>query len=173
MVELEVLFNEDGEGKTGPKVRNCYMRDVGTQTAKQTRGRKPSLLAPVKGNKKTEEKDKFWLRAFRSAMRKHFHRKKKELASCDRSFWREYLSKDGEPGKNNRFSSYSRSYKNHLFSRHSFVKCFREWLATDGMQELRIKHNPELEPVTYQVLLEYAREVLFVYEVPQPDSTAE
>lgn len=170
MEELDAVFGEEHEVETKPApcYRSCYMREISTQTIKPQKGRKLNSIAATKGGKKTEEKDKFWLRAFRSSMKKDFHRIKKELATGDRSFWREYLSKEGEPGKTNRFSSYSRSYKDHLFGRPGFVIRFRKWLEKDGLQELENKHSSDTEPETYRVLLEYAREVLAVYQVGVP-----
>jgi len=169
--ELDAVFigaEHEEEAKSSPRYRACLMREISTQTARPPKSRKPNSIASTKGGKKTEEKDKFWLRAFRSAMKKNFHRIKKELATGDRSFWREYLSKEGEPGKTNRFSSYSRSYKDHLFGRPGFVLQFRKWLEKDGLQELENKHSLDTEPDTYRVLLEYAREVLAVYQVDMP-----
>ena len=170
MEDLDAIFKGEHceETKAPAKFRCCYMKEASTQTSRVPKARNSSQIVPTKGAKKTEEKDKFWLRAFRSAMKKHFHLIKKEVATNDRSFWREYLSKEGEPGKTNRYSSYSRKYKAYLFSRPGFVARFRKWLEKDGLEELKNKHNPETEPDTFRVLLEYAREVLAVYQVAYP-----
>ena len=162
--DLEAIFIEYEVGKVECNMRNCSVRDVSTQTVRQPRRNKQKMgHFQGKCSRKTEEKDKFWLRAFRSAMKKEINHSKYEISTCDRLFWREYLSKAGEPGRDSRFPSYNRSYKNYLFSRISFVQCFRRWLEIEGASELRKRHCPERDPEMYRMMWEYA-EVLAGYE---------
>lgn len=165
MDELDGLFQEGHEEgiKDPPMFRYCLMREVSTQTEKPHRGRRPNPPSFLTGTKKTEEKDKFWLRAFRSAMKRDFPNFKSDLPLSDRAFWRDYVSKAGEPGKSHRFQSYSRSYKDHLFSRREFAERFAHWLETEGVRELRRKYNPEVKPDMYAMMWEYAKDVLAVY----------
>lgn len=79
--------------------RYCLKREMSTQTDKPKRGRKPKNVKPFK---KTEEKDKFWLRAFRTYIKKEYRRFKSDLLLTERAFWREYLSKIGQPERSTR-----------------------------------------------------------------------
>lgn len=165
MDELDGLFQQEHEeGIKDPQMfRYCMMREISTQTEKPHRGRKPNPPSFLTGTKKTEEKDKFWLRAFRSAMKRDFPGFKSDLPLSDRAFWRDYVSKAGEPGKAHRFQSYSRSYKDYLFSSREFAERFGQWLETEGVRELRRKYNPEAKPEMYEMMWEYAKNVLAVY----------
>jgi len=167
MEELEEVFSGAREEEVPGQFRLCLMREMSTQTAKLPRGRRPNPKSQEVGCRKNEEKDKFWLRAFRSAMKRDFPKLKKGLG--DRSFWRDYLGKFGEPGKSHQYPSYNRKYKNHLFSHTVFTQRFRTWLDSEGAQTLRLKHNPDTKPETYRMLWEYAREVLAVYQVEEKE----
>ena len=69
--------------------------------AKKRRGRKPLRpFDPVK--KKTEEKDKYWLRAFRSYMKENYAVFRGEMSADDRLFWKDHLGPDGKPEKGRR-----------------------------------------------------------------------
>lgn len=69
--------------------------------ARKRRGRKPLRpFDPVK--KKTEEKDKYWLRAFRSYMKTNYAVLRGEMSADDRTFWKEHLGSDGKPEKGRR-----------------------------------------------------------------------
>ena len=111
--------------------------------------------------KKTEEKDKYWLRAFRAYMKTHFVQVRKTMTAEDRFFWRDYLSPEGKPEKGNRFSSFGRQYKNALFSNESFVRYFQDWFCTFGEKEL-LKKCPRDTPL-WTVLYYYAAEELLRY----------
>lgn len=129
------------------------------------RGRKPSRpFDPV--HKKTEEKDKFWLRAFRAYMKTHYPEIRKGLTPQDRFFWREYLGPDGQPVKGNRFSSYGRLYKQHLFSEDTFVQQFQDWFLAFGDSVLS-KKCVRLSPM-WLVFYDYGSKDLFNFNPSSP-----
>jgi hypothetical protein len=105
------------------------------------RGRKPIRPNdPIK--KKTEEKDKYWLRMFRGYMKGKYPEVSHLLTSDEQQFWLDHLSSKGVPDKGNIFSSYGKKYKNHLFSQASFVTYFQEWFHQFGEIELGRKCKP-------------------------------
>jgi hypothetical protein len=55
---------------------------------------------PIK--KKTEEKDKYWLRAFRTYMQGAYLDIQVSLFPHEQIFWRSFLSAAGKPGKEKR-----------------------------------------------------------------------
>jgi hypothetical protein len=62
------------------------------------RGRKPLRPQdPVK--KKTEEKDKYWLRGFRAYMKLEYERLRPSFVPADQLFWRDHLGAGGKPEK--------------------------------------------------------------------------
>lgn len=68
---------------------------------KRRRGRKPLRPQdPIK--KKTEEKDKYWLRAFRAYMQTIYAEVDGFLCPQEREFWQEHLSPAGKPEKGNK-----------------------------------------------------------------------
>jgi hypothetical protein len=68
---------------------------------KPRRGRKPLRPQdPIK--KKTEEKDKYWLRAFRAYMQTIISDIEDYLCPTEQDFWREHLSAVGKPEKGNK-----------------------------------------------------------------------
>lgn len=68
---------------------------------KRRRGRKPLRPQdPIK--KKTEEKDKYWLRAFRAYMQSIYTEVEGVFSSSETQFWIEHLSAAGKPEKGNR-----------------------------------------------------------------------
>ena len=101
----EVLTNlhEIPVKKKSPKMRK-------TNAIHKKRGRKPIRpLDPVK--KKTEEKDKYWLRNFRKYIKEIFAKISNNLSEEDYEFWTEHLGLQGVPEKGNKFSSYGKKYK--------------------------------------------------------------
>jgi hypothetical protein len=86
------------------------------------RGRKK--LRPYNPTK-TEVMDKFWLRGFREYIRVNFDNLRKILD--DTKFWVFFCGKNGIPGKKGPYLSYSKAYKNYLFSNQSFCKMFVTW----------------------------------------------
>ena len=89
------------------------------------RGRKPIRPNdPIK--KKTEEKDKYWLRGFRGYMKTKYPDIAHTLTPEEQAFWLDHLSTKGVPDKGNVFFSYGKRYKNHLFCQPSFVFYFHE-----------------------------------------------
>ena len=108
---------------------------------KPKRGRKQVRPSdPIKI--KTEEKDKFWLRAFRSNIRTIISCKWNELVKEEEFFWKFYFSVNGKPGKKRRFLSYCKKYKDFLFSSQFFKSKFCYWFANYGREALLKKYNP-------------------------------
>ena len=134
-------------------------------TEKRKRGRKPIRPNdPVK--KKTEEKDKYWLRAFRAYMKEIYSHVKQNFTEFEKDFWRSHLRTDGKPDKGNRFLSYGRKYKDHLFSHDTFITYFKNWFQDHGEEELSKKHKPE-SPLWF-VFYDYADKELFHYTPRKP-----
>jgi len=124
------------------------------------RGRKPIRPNdPIK--KKTEEKDKYWLRMFRGYMKARYSEVVHLLSTEEQSFWLEHLSSKGVPDKGNVYSSYGKKYKNHLFSQPSFVSYFQEWFYKYGEIELGRKCNPGSD--LWFVFFDYASKELVSY----------
>ena len=106
---------------------------------KKKRGRKPIRPQdPVK--KKTEEKDKYWLRSFRKYIKDNFNKIAVNLSQEDYNFWTVHLSAQGVPDKSNVFSSYGRKYKNFLFSNLDFVQRYQQWFMEHGENEITRKY---------------------------------
>mmetsp|Transcript_16738 Transcript_16738/g.16644 ORF Transcript_16738/g.16644 Transcript_16738/m.16644 type:complete len:243 (+) Transcript_16738:5-733(+) len=126
------------------------------------RGRRPLRpFDPIK--KKTEEKDKYWLRSFRSFMKFNYPKIEHTLSNQDKVFLQEYLSPRGKPDKGNKFLSYGKKYKDYLFSHQIFVDQYREWFKSYGQAELskKCKVGSDLWFVYY----DYASKDLFSYSV--------
>ncbi|CAG9333143.1 unnamed protein product [Blepharisma stoltei] len=134
--------------------------DPVSYTSNRKRGRKPIRPNdPIK--KKTEEKDKYWLRSFRSYIADEYSNFKDKLNSEENSFWIIYLSSKGKPDKGNKFLSYGRRYKNYLFSQPSFVKYFQEWFTNFASQELSRKCKPGTD--LWFVFYDYGANDLYNY----------
>lgn len=127
---------------------------------KNKRGRKP-LRPQDPVRRKTEEKDKYWLRAFRAFMQSRFQAEKKSMAGEDRFFWREYLSTEGKPDKGNKFLSYGQKYKDYLFSHTTFTVHFKEWFLQFGQSTLEQKYKPSSD--LWFVYYDYAQKELLSY----------
>ena len=114
---------------------------------------------PVK--KKTEEKDKYWLRSFRKYIKENFNKIAVNLSQEDYNFWTTHLSAQGVPDKSNIYSSYGRKYKNCLFSNLDFVQRFQQWFIDHGENEITRKYptNSDLWFVFY----DYGLKELFNY----------
>ncbi|CAG9322019.1 unnamed protein product [Blepharisma stoltei] len=129
---------------------------------KKKRGRKPLRPNdPIK--KKTEEKDKYWLRSFRSYMKFHFQKIEESLSKEEKKFWHMYLGNKGKPEKGNRFLSYGKKYKDFLFSHKTFVDQYREWFTEQGQAELLKKY--EIGSDLWFVYYDYAAKDLFNYQL--------
>lgn len=149
--EVLVKLNEI-EAKSAPRRRK--------NGAGKKRGRKPIRpLDPVK--KKTEEKDKYWLRSFRKYIKENFHKFSYTLIPDDLTFWSEHLSTQGVPEKHNRFSSYGKKYKNYLFSNNDFVCRFQQWFLENGEAEISKKYPPGSD--LWFVFYDYGSKELFNY----------
>ncbi|CAG9319024.1 unnamed protein product [Blepharisma stoltei] len=131
------------------------------------RGRKPLRPNdPIK--KKTEEKDKYWLRVFRAHMKSQYSKIKPRLTKEDQLFWLEYLGSEGKPGKGNKFLSYGKRYKNFLFSHPTFVAYFRDWFTNHGQDDLSKKTQQGSD--LWYVYYDYASKDLFNY-IPHGSSS--
>jgi len=117
------------EPKIGKDPRRKSGRRVGRPTEKPTETMK----------KKVEEMDKYWLRCFRAYMKVSYGLRAK-LASSQLTFWDHYMSKEGEPGKKTPFRSYSRKYKESLFTNDSFRRQFALWFSQFGQENLSKKY---------------------------------
>lgn len=95
------------------------------------RGRKP-LRPQDPIRKKTEQKDKYWFRTFRSYMRENYTLLSPAMSHEAQSFWKAYLSLAGRPSKGGQFPSYSKEYKNYLFGHVTFDEYFTQWFRCSG-----------------------------------------
>jgi len=130
------------------------------QEGKRKRGRRPLRpFDPIK--KKTEEKDKYWLRGFRAYMKEHYNQLRGDLGAEERLFWRDYLGTGGKPEKGNAYLSYGKKYKNFLFSQQSFTRLFKDWFVRWGQEELAKKCAPNSD--LWFVFYDYGEKELFNY----------
>lgn len=131
-------FSESADGKAEDSRQSPKTEGFDQVPEKKKRGRKPLRpLDPVR--KKTEEKDKYWLRAFRAYMRMYYPTVREHMRSDDQEFWDWYLSAEGKPGKGNQFASYGKLYKQSIFSHSTFTLFFRQWFREFGDLELSKK----------------------------------
>ncbi|CAG9313328.1 unnamed protein product [Blepharisma stoltei] len=134
---------------------------------KKKRGRRPLRPHdPIK--KKTEEKDKYWLRAFRAYMKELYPKISDKMGLEEQVFWNEHLGSNGKPEKGNRFLSYGKRYKNYLFTRPYFVTLFQDWFKEHGKAELSKKCKPGSD--LWFVFYDYATKDLLNY-VPTGSSS--
>ncbi|OMJ67954.1 hypothetical protein SteCoe_34745 [Stentor coeruleus] len=87
---------------------------------------------------KTEVMDKFWFRGFREFMKANYLDLKPYLDNDD--FWSGFLGKGGIPGKKSLYLSYSKAYKQSLFSTTSFSKVFIAWACFYGLTKIPRKN---------------------------------
>lgn len=127
---------------------------------KPKRGRRPLRpYDPIR--KKTEEKDKYWLRAFRSHIRKVVESQEIKMGKEEMEFWEFYLGPHGKPGKGHKFLSYGKKYKGYLFSNQFFVEKFRTWFDANGESLLLKKYEPGT--AEWFVFFDYAARDLYYY----------
>lgn len=131
-----------------------------TPALRKKRGRRP-LRPNDPIRKKTEEKDKYWLRAFRAYMKLHFTIKKETMNEFELLFWLNHLGPTGKPEKGKKYRSYGTKYKDFLFSHSTFVNYFQEWFTECGHEELSKRCNPESG--LWVVFYNYAAEELINY----------
>ncbi|CAG9330247.1 unnamed protein product [Blepharisma stoltei] len=142
---------------------------AGSQGGKKKRGRRPLRpFDPIK--KKTEEKDKYWLRSFRSYMKFNYPNIESTLTDEEKDFWLDHLGGNGKPDKGNRFLSYGKKYKDYLFSHQTFVEQFQSWFSNYGQCELVKKCKPETD--LWFVYYDYASKELYNY-TPQKEKIPE
>ncbi|OMJ92019.1 hypothetical protein SteCoe_5338 [Stentor coeruleus] len=136
---------------------------------KPKRGRKP--LRPDDPIRiKTEEKDKFWLRAFKSHMRKVVDLHWKDFCNEEKLFWKFYFSANGKPGKKRRFLSYGKQYKNFLFESCFFKSKFKDWFTNQGQAVLEKKYK--LGSDEWFVYYNYCEQELFSYNEERISNTS-
>jgi hypothetical protein len=133
---------------------------AGNRNDRPKRGRRPLRpYDPIR--KKTEEKDKYWLRAFRSHIRKIVENNEIIMGNDEADFWEFYLGPNGKPGKGHKFLSYGKKYKGYLFANEFFVKRFRQWFEETGDQLLLKKY--ERGTAEWFVFYDYAARDLYYY----------
>ena len=146
--------------KPNPNPTKTLEKKQPMSPVQKKRGRKPIRPNdPIK--KKTEEKDKYWLRVFRGYMKTRYPEVSHLLTTDEQNFWLDHLSAKGVPDKGNIFSSYGKKYKNHLFSQPSFVHYFQEWFYQYGEVELSRKCSPGSD--LWFVFFDYASKELINY----------
>lgn len=124
--EAMALVEETREGES---VLTMVPMHVPTSEAgTQTEPRRTYLPS----TKKAEELDKFWLRQFRKYMKSHYATLKTAMTIAEKTCWKNYLLPDMKPDKNRTFKSYSRTYKQKLFSDPAFLPGFRRWFEREG-----------------------------------------
>ena len=161
---LQAVHRAEGEE---PETRGLL--DLHSGPTKKKRGRRPLRpLDPVR--KKTEEKDKYWLRAFRAYMRTAYPALKERVSAEDQEFWDMYLSPAGKPGKGGKFSSYGKAYKSFLFSQSTFMRYFRHWFNEHGETELSKKCTKSTD--LWFVFYDYASKDLYWHPDYQEDPLA-
>jgi len=134
---------------------------------KRKRGRRP-LRPQDPIRKKTEEKDKYWLRAFRSHMSGNFEKLKPQMSPDEIEFWDFYLSHLGKPGKGHKFLSYGKQYKKFLFTTDTFMKYFRKWFDQHGEELLAKKYEPGSDK--WFVFFDYAARDLYYFNGQKVES---
>ena len=133
--ELGLLFNPQIEMLTG---------GICEETKEMPRKRGRKKLRPHNPTK-TEVMDKFWLRGFREFMKNNYV----VLEACmsNLNFWELFLGKRGMPGKKGIYLSFSKAYKQYLFSISTFCIFFTAWASLYGMSKIprrNFKGNWEL-----------------------------
>ena len=142
---------------------------MGAAPAKKKRGRRPLRPNdPIK--KKTEEKDKYWLRAFRAFMKSSYSSMKQEFSPTEVEFWESYLAHSGKPEKGRAYLSYGKRYKNYLFSHETFSNQFRAWFYKYA--EIELAKKCARDSALWAVFYNYAVEELLYY-VPRGCSSLE
>ena len=168
---IVLVSEEEGGEATGQEDLPSEDFAVLSLMDKGKRGRRPIRpFDPIK--KKTEEKDKYWLRAFRGYMKTNYPKLKKNMTADERFFWRDHLSPEGKPEKGNRFLSYGKLYKKSLFSNTCFVRLFQQWFLEHAEEELLKKCVRDSD--LWFVFYDYGSKELFSYNPsapsPPPDS---
>jgi hypothetical protein len=89
-----------------------------TTISSSKRARK--LKWPNLRGRKTEDLNKFWIRKFRSYMRKNTHLL---FGVRDPTWWEDFMDRRKEPGNRRApFSSYNKKFKKHLKSNDEYLK---------------------------------------------------
>jgi hypothetical protein len=140
--------------------QNPILEKKKSSNIQKKRGRKfIRPLDPIK--KKTEEKDKYWLRNFRKYIKENFNKISANMIQDDIKFWNEHLSTQGVPEKGNKFSSYGKKYKNYLFTNLDFVNRFQQWFLENAENEISKKYP--LGSDLWFVFYDYGIKELFNY----------
>lgn len=101
----EVEQIEAGDAKNERQMSPETTQTPGQKDAllcRKVKRRRRSSKPPNAIHKKTEEKDKYWLRAFRKHMRGCYPKLRRTLSPEDQQFWDFFLSHCGNPNKGNK-----------------------------------------------------------------------
>ena len=167
--EKEIQALQLGKKASSSRARKSLMsvKTGSHDLRKQIMGFAKSLPTKSRIKKKTEEKDKYWLRAFRAYMKSAYSALKFGFSAQDQEFWESYLSHSGKPEKGRSYSSYGRRYKAYLFSHYTFAQNFRIWFREYAGQCLKKKYTPG--SALWTVYYNYATEELLTL-VRAPDT---
>ena len=135
--------------------------EISTQTETfEKRPRKP-IKKGVVGNRKREDKDKFWLRQFRRYIKKAYITLKIRMPPEERSYWKIYLTPEMKPDRGHIFKSYCDKYRTTLFESVYFRQRFGRWFTSEGEKIIReLKEQGKITEETGALFLEYAQEQL-------------
>ena len=119
---------------------DCPSEESGLRTGRKRGVGRPTEKPTEFMKKKGEEMDKYWLRSFRAYMKENYAFLRGRLTRSQETFWDHYMSKEGEPGKTTPFHSYSRKYRDSLFTEYSFRRQFELWFSKFGEENLSKKY---------------------------------
>ena len=88
--------------------------------------------------RKSEDFDKYWIRKFRSYLRKNM-----DLLCLlsDEPFWKWFMSPQSEPKTKHMFKSYNKKYRAYLRSQPEFLRLMRNWYWEYGNNETLAKFD--------------------------------
>jgi hypothetical protein len=124
-------------------------------------------LRPTLRGMKSEDIDKYWIRRFRI----YLERKQNELfLDQDSTFWKQFISRESEPGKNSTYKSYNKSYRRYLTRKDTFVEVFKRFFDDEGESGVYEKHSDD--KVLAGALCDYARkEIMGIFDSPSTSDT--
>lgn len=99
---------------------------------------------------KTEVMDKYWIRGFREFMKSNYVQLKDLLGNNE--FWENFLGKNGIPGENRCYLSYSKAYKRYIFSSKIFCITFSIWGFLYGVNKVPRKNFKGVWGLYYEYL---------------------
>jgi hypothetical protein len=111
---------------------------------------------PKLNGRKTEDLNKFWIRKFRSYVRKNRHLL---IGVRDFSWWDDFMNRSKEPGvRGAPFFSYNKKFKNHLKANEEYLARIQRWYIDFGKDYAFKKHGRDVEFA--KAVCEYAEEEL-------------